>query len=75
MMRPSIGPLSNLVHFPDFESGVIKLQRGESAQLTAEEADAVKCFLLPAEEEEDDEDAEEKTDTPLVKSKDYAYRL
>ena len=51
-IRTSIGLTSSLVHFPDFENGVIKLPRGEAALLTEGQADAVKkCSLIPDEED------------------------
>jgi hypothetical protein len=41
-----IGPDANIIHNPEFQSGVIKLQNGEAATLSQDERDAVQSLLL-----------------------------
>ena len=47
---------STVVHNPDFENGIVKIQMNQEARLTDYEKDAVQVFLI----EDIDRDVEER---------------
>src|SRR4051812_1463921 len=48
LMDEYIGERARIMKHPDFENAVIKIQRGEEANLTQAQKNAVICLLKPA---------------------------
>jgi hypothetical protein len=78
LLADYVGTDARIVKDPDFERGVIKIQRRQEGQLTTEEREAVKCLLRPVHEvppeetlqvESDDDSFSVRLQTELKKLK------
>lgn len=53
-------PYSDIIEFPNFENGILKIQSGKEHELNLDEKAAVKTFLKSGVTDDDEEEEEEE---------------